>query len=368
MQERGASSAVRRALSGRRGRRQSFCRLGVLVAVLVASAQPSPVAAQPAAAQEQPSKADRVKARSLMDRGYDLVSRKKYAQALEAFKEADAMMGVPTTGIAVAETYEKMGKLLEAREAAVAVSNHPRRRGEPAVFTTTRRDARRLTDRLMKRLPSLELELATPDGPLPATVSVVVSIDGNELAALDRPERVNPGSHRIEASAPGYHDVNLTVAVSEGKSRRVKLLFNPADTQEVSTGPDEIGGGQQVERAFDDEDDRGGISPLAPVGFTIAAIGAGVGIGMGVAALSKESDLAEQCPDKVCPATVEDNLDDAEVFARVSTISFAVGGAGLVLGIVGVALSFGGDDEPEVGQVRVEPLVGPGWLGLRGSF
>jgi hypothetical protein len=55
--------------------------------------------------------------------------------------------------------------------------------------------------------------------------------------------------------------------------------------------------------------------------------------------------------------------------AHVSTASFAVGGAGAALGIVGLFLSdFSAPPRPAGDKASVEPFVGVGSAGVRGRF
>ena len=80
-------------------------------------------------------------------------------------------------------------------------------------------------------------------------------------------------------------------------------------------------------------------------------------------ALSRESDLATSCPDQKCAPDAHNDLDDSLTLAHVSTAMFAIGGAGIALGIVGLALSdFDGEES------AVVPLVGPTSIGVRGRF
>ena len=77
--------------------------------------------------------------------------------ALEAYRGADAIMGVPTTGIEVARTQIRLGRLVEARDTALKVSRYPVKRREPRPFTDARTEALQLASELAARIPSLQL-------------------------------------------------------------------------------------------------------------------------------------------------------------------------------------------------------------------
>ena len=101
-------------------------------------------------------------------------------------------------------------------------------------------------------------------------------------------------------------------------------------------------------------------------GFGVGAAGLIAGGVTGGLTLSREKDLETSCPDKHCTsADAQSDLDSSRTLANVSTAMFAVGGAGIAVGVVGLVLSdFGGSTE----QAAIEPLVGPGWLGMKGRF
>jgi hypothetical protein len=85
-----------------------------------------------AAAFAAPSDAD--KARALMKEGDGLYFSSDYAGALERYRAADAIMKVPTTGLAVARAQAALGKLVEARDQALTVARATGAANEPAIF------------------------------------------------------------------------------------------------------------------------------------------------------------------------------------------------------------------------------------------
>src|SRR4051812_35729561 len=91
-----------------------------LLVALVASA--SLLVASGARAQT-PSAADKESARALMDTGDEKSDAKDYAAALKAYQAADALVHFPMTGLAVARVQERLGQLLEARDAAIQVTH-----------------------------------------------------------------------------------------------------------------------------------------------------------------------------------------------------------------------------------------------------
>jgi hypothetical protein len=102
------------------------------------------------------------------------------------------------------------------------------------------------------------------------------------------------------------------------------------------------------------------------VGLLVGAITGGV-------SLSTAGSVKDTCTDDgVCPESSEADADRALTLAHVSTVSFAVGGAALLVGIITAALAASDspsetDDEAPT-STGIEPTVGPGVVGLHGWF
>src|SRR5262249_50029770 len=107
------------------------------------------------AARADPTAADRETARALLDEGDKKIEEKDLEGALKAYRAADAIMGVPTTGIEVSKTLAAMGQLLSARDKALEVSRYPKKQGEPSAFTQARTESEQLAESLGERIPSL---------------------------------------------------------------------------------------------------------------------------------------------------------------------------------------------------------------------
>jgi hypothetical protein len=72
-------------------------------------------------------------------------------------------------------------------------------------------------------------------------------------------------------------------------------------------------------------------------------------------------------PKSNCNSTAQSDIDTMNTSATVSTVGFAVGGAGLAVGLI-VLLTSKSPATAEVRTGSVTPLVGPGSVGLQGSF
>jgi hypothetical protein len=122
--------------------------------------------------------------------------------------------------------------------------------------------------------------------------------------------------------------------------------------------------------------------------MTLGVGGAGLVLGtiLGVVATADKSSISSACgPSKVCPPSEQGALSSAKTVANLSTVSFVVGGVGVVLGGTLIltdnfrhwSFRSGGGDAPPPSAARatIQPFVtadpsGPlgAGGGLRGTF
>lgn len=352
---------------------------GLVIATLAVAPGWRATAAQPGAAPNEPSAADKETARHLYQTGVERYRAEDYHGALEAFRAADRIMGVPTTGLELGRTQATLGLLVEARDRLLQVTRYPISSGEPAPFAQARQEAARLAADLADRIPSIQVQLQGPEGPLPADVEPTVKVDEAVIPPdlLGVPRRLNPGEHLVSVHADGYRAETRTITLAERDQRVASIRLVP------NGGADRTGdGGQDAgDPTVGDEPSGAGepspvqLSPLVWIGFGVGAAGLLTGTIAGGVALSEASSLDEQCPDGRCSPAQQDDLDAANRIGHVSTAGFVVGGVGVAAGIVGLLLSDWGEGggDAAAGTVRtsdvaVEPLIGIGGGGLRGWF
>jgi tetratricopeptide (TPR) repeat protein len=112
------------------------------------------IALPTAAAAGGPSEIDKDAARAAVQQGDERMAAKDYAAALEAYKRADDIMGVPTTSIELGKTHMLLDQMVEAKEAFERAATYPEQENEPAPFTDARRIAKDLAFQLAERIPS----------------------------------------------------------------------------------------------------------------------------------------------------------------------------------------------------------------------
>jgi hypothetical protein len=342
-------------------------RIGAwLVLLVVALVCSSP----PAYAQREPSESDKVTARTLMDRGDKYVEEGKLDAALKAYKAADDIMKVPTTGLELGRTQIKVGQLVEATNTLQRVMQHPVRADESNAFRQAREEARQLSATLPSRIPSVTLVI---EG-IAESDTALVKLDGQPVrpATLGLPRQINPGDHTVTVNARGYKPVERRFKVAEGQDETVTLaLVADASSEGPTPAP-----------APDAPSDEQGptVSALTWVGLSVGLAFIIVGTATGVVALGQGSDLQDVCSPgdpNICDEGYADDIDNATILAHVSTASFVVGGVAMALGIVSLAIDLTRDGPessslaPRPGapsSLRAQLYLGPGAVGVRGRF
>jgi hypothetical protein len=309
--------------------------------------------------------ADRETARALFDDGKRKRDSGNVAGALEAFKGADAIMHAPTTGLAVARSLAALGRIIEAREAAVAVEQLPAGPKESAAFADARKSANQLAAELAGRIPSLTIVIKGA----PAGVEPAITVDGVAVpaAAAKAPRRLDPGTHVVVAAIKGGQ-VKGEITLNEHDEKSIDLDVTDLVAPKQAAKPE---GGERPA-----EGGKGSYSPLLWVGVGVAVVGAAAGTVTGLVSMGKTSDVESGCTaSNKCPPATHDALDGARMFATISTVSFIVAGAGA--GVAVVALAMGKKPSPEHAakakappalSPRVSPWVGVGSAGVVGSF
>ncbi|MDB4938305.1 MAG: hypothetical protein JWP87_5277 [Labilithrix sp.] len=336
---------------------KSGLRVATLVAFFAVTTSASHALAAPSAAQRET-------ARRLMDEGKERARVGDHDRALEAYRKAHDLMKVPTTGIALAKAHLALGHLVEARDVALEVVRMPRENGEPPIFDKSRKQAKELEASVKPRIPTVRI--IVKGGP-----ATRVMVDDGEVAALllGEPVAVNPGKHTISAKNADGSEKRADVELGERDGKEVELTLpvpNPAVV--VAPAPDRPRGGGSGDR------DRGadrttGANVLVFGGFGLALAGLAVGGVTGALTLAKSGTVKTQCENGICDPAAKADLDSASSLATISTIGFAVAGVGAVCGVVGLVLpKTKSETALQSGGVRAAVWLGPGSMGVRGSF
>jgi hypothetical protein len=264
---------------------------------------------------EQPSDVDRDAARALVQQGDELVAKREYEAALEAYRHADEIMGVPTTAVEVGKTLLLLGRMVEAKTAFERGATHQARPDEPEPFARAREECARRAAELEKHIPTLTVLVA---GAEPG-VTIAVRLD-DKLLQSRTGLRVDPGRHEVVATAPGYEHTVVTFELADGERRTVDVAMEEAAPP---------------------------MWPLAIAGFSVAGAGVIVGAitgGLSLQAAAEVDDLCDDSAPRLCQPEAEDVENRRVALGHTSTVSFAVAGVGAVVGVVALVLSLELDD------------------------
>lgn len=309
----------------------------VVAFLLVPAAALADASVDPAAAQ-----ALFTEARSLMEAGRSSEACPKLEESLRL----DAGIG---TRFNLADCNERIGKIASAWAGfldVAAQSKAAKQRDREAV-------ARKRAAALEPRLPRLVVDVGG------AIDGLDVQRDGSSVgaAAWGAAIPVDPGVHRITASAPGKETWETTVTAGEAATVRVSV---PRDLAPATTGPAAVAKHRATQRTL---------------GWLSAGLGAaalGVGLGFGLSSLASRNDSRTHCNGDACDAAGLRLREDAISSGSIATIASVAGGAAVAGGLILVLTAPAGappSHEP-AGKVRATPTMamGGGGLMLQGVF
>lgn len=294
--------------------------------------------------------ADPAAARDHLKKGYELAQENKCDEAIPHLAESLRLDPKAITLINLAQCEEKVGKLSDALGHWVDA----RARAQSENNADIQIEAEKRAKALEARLPHLTIVLAKNAPP-----GTEVSRDGVVLGSisLGQSASVSPGKHEIVVKAPGRKDARTEISLAEAETKTVNVDVGEVDPNATTKPPP---------TAETKDGNAGGTSPLVYVGFGTAIVGLTVGTITGLVALGAASKAKDNCPNTACPT--QDKLDDVDsgrTMGTISTIGFAVMGAGIAVGVVGL-LSSGKTSGTSAPAKTGRVVFGPGGVG--GSF
>jgi serine/threonine-protein kinase len=330
------------------------------------------------------STSDKVAAEGLFDQGRSAMQRGDFTQAcglLERSQRIDPAVG---TLLYLAECYEKSGRTASAwatfREAADAA--------DAAHESARARTGRDRATRLEPQLARLTIQLA-PENEQIANISVELGGQAVQVATWNVSVPVDPGDHQISVSAPGYEAWTSTVTVPP----RAANVSVPVPPLKKNAEAEKAPGAAPVEGAPTATPPQGAVESRVDIASSMPApaadrgaasqktaayvlggvgiVGIGVGSFFGLKAISKAKDAQSFCPNGLqCIDNQGVTLsDDARSAALVSDITFALGAAALVGGVVlYLTAPSSPSGDPPTPSTALRARVRPNGVSLEGSF
>lgn len=326
-------------------------RLALALALLVC------LCAASAFAQATPVEDTQARARSLFERGVELVRQARWPEAEAAFREASLLVARPSVLYNLALALFELGR---ARE-SLAVLADLMAASDPVADARHRENAAALRERALARLAVLELRL----DPAEAHVSVDgVARDGQ---GGRRTLQLDPGDHVIDVAAADLEPARIQLSVAAGdRVEQSVTLVRPSRTSVSSplridartrdgspTKEAEPAASRPTEEPLAKRAEplssrsREGPSPHAPLAtvptlaWALVTTGAAVLVGAlvtGVLAKDADDEFVAECAGTTdCDPALRAKQDEAARLALASDILLATGSAA-VLGGIGVAL------------------------------
>ncbi|HEY3594407.1 MAG TPA: hypothetical protein VGL13_11055 [Polyangiaceae bacterium] len=264
-----------------------------------------------------------------------LYNASQYDQALALFRELAGSTSSPNARLYIGLCLEQLGRTIEAYNELARTAKEASLRPE-SKYDRTREAALAELSVLDARVGKVVVAV------LEATPGATVVADGRKLdeREVGVPLVLEPGTHRVEATAPGRPSVIRDVRVEGGETRTVAMSLGAIDAARPS--PERTSGTPLV-RVF-----GYGFSGIAVAGFSMFAIG-------GLWARSKFGSLEDACGGGPCrDPRYQSDVDEGKALQSVANLGLAMGVIGGALGATFLLL--GTKDDRAV--VAAEPRQG----------
>jgi hypothetical protein len=309
-----------------------------------------------------PASAGEGDARTFFARGRELRLAGDCAHALVEFRRAYEAYPAGLGSLRnIAECEQQLGMSASARRSWWELRRAARHSGD-AKYSGWAEHAEKEHASLEAVVPRLTVTVA---GASADQVQVYVAAERLEAALLGTELERDPGGYRIEARARGRVLAVDQVALEPGSRERVRLevtLPEPEPSPPPSTRP------TAPTPAPPRDDLRVPGAILTSLGGA-GLIGSAVALGLRQHALA---DLRRSCPEYAnapCPVANRDAVDDATQRGRTAAllVNVLAAGGGAVLAAGAALLIVDVASEPGE-QARIQPLLGPGHIGVRLRF
>ncbi len=317
-----------------------------LVAVVLAAA----MLCAPGAAFAQPAEAG-----AAFDRGVGFFRDGDYEAAMVEFKKAYELD--PNWRV----LYNLGQTSRELRQYAAALTSFERylAEGGKDVEPDRRQKVEGWVAELKGKVASLTLKVDTE--------GAEVTIDDIAVGKtpLDKPLVVNAGRRKLSITKPGYAPLTRYVDVAGTEQKSLALELVPLTQQGGGTGSED----KSTRSTLGPAEQPEGASPWPWAAFAITAAAGTTTAVLGGLALSKKATFDEEL--ERLPgnqAAIDEARDDARTFAIAADVMGGVTIAGAVVTIVGFAVEGTKGTVEREARGPVRWAVGPGYVGVFGSF
>lgn len=319
---------------------------------------------------------DPAAAQSLFYEARTLMQQNKFAEACPKLEESMRLDPGLGTQFNLADCNEHVGKITSAWAGFLDVAAQSKATNQP----DREKLARKRAAALEPRLPKLVVEVSgAPQG-------LEVKRDGVLIgsAAWGTAIPVDPGGHKVTATAPGKQPWETSIQTAEGKTARVSVPRDlpaapvaavPAGAHGAPAGPPPtaVSTVSPLDNAqsFPPPVVENPGSTQRALGWIVAGVGVagvGVGAGFGLSSIGKRNESREHCVVDACDATGVDLRDEAIRNGNIATIATIAGGAAVAGGLILVLTAPKSTERSS--KLRAAPSVGMNGAGftLQGNF
>lgn len=335
---------------------RSWRAWALLACVLAASMLHVSAAVAEGVSLEQATDEQKASARDAFMEARKAFDERRFVDALKGFQASFDIVASPNTLLMIAHAEKELGRDAAAYESFAVVAEQ----AEAAAATDPKygKTAEIAREELGKLRASVAL--LTVDAP-GADEAASLTVGGKKLERerWGKPVAVTPGNVTVVLSSGGKSEVREVTTTAGGEEALSIAVTEDAPIASPEPAP---------ARGDVDDDD-----PNMQQIFAFVAGGVGVAAFVmagvfGGLALGKHDDLEAACGESPCPPDRQEDIDQGRTYQTVSNVMVVVGvlgvGAGAALYLTDMFL--GDDEESEDAEAKLN--LGPGWVGLSGSF
>jgi hypothetical protein len=307
-------------------------------------------------------------AEALFQQGRDLFKQERYAEACPKLAESQRLEPKLGTLLNLALCHEKEEKYATAWAEYTSAAAIARQKGQ-----TERADfANEQIEALKAKLAYVTIAVKDP----PAGLRVQLDDKHLDVVALNAVLPIDTGKHRVTATAPGKEPWSTEIEVPPKRAElRLEIPALEASTpaqaapSAAPTPPPALTApipAPTPSTAAPPPPARDTATLLMATGFSVGAIGVMTGAVTGSFAAARANDILQHCQGNRCDADQRGPLATANALANASNVAFAIGAIGAGVGVVGVVMWR--REAAAKNHVAVTPVLGPGSIGLQGTF
>src|SRR4051812_42023231 len=161
---------------------------------------------------------ERAAARQAAMEGIKALREQHYSTAVDLLTRAESVIHAPTHLLYLARAQVGLGQLVRARENYLKIVKENIDASKPKAFHDAKQDAEKELAALEPRIPVITAVVEGAPGK-----AVTVTLDGTKMSAalIGLPRPVDPGEHKLLATAEGLTSEVVTVMMKEGGNERV---------------------------------------------------------------------------------------------------------------------------------------------------